>query len=80
MAMGRAVVSTTIGAEGINCKHGENIMIADSPKEFARAIVELYQKPEFAKRIGAKAKELISKEHDTSKIIQRLVSFYREIL
>lgn len=37
-AMGKAIVSTTIGCEGLRANHGENILIADSAEDFARAI------------------------------------------
>lgn len=80
MAMARAVVSSSIGAEGINCTTGENIMIADSPEDFAQSLTELYRNPDQARQIGINAKELISQEHNTTKIIHRLVSFYQEIL
>lgn len=80
MALGKAVISTTIGAEGINYISGENIMIADSKEEFLSAINKLYQNPELSINIGKSAQSLIRKEHNTQKIILRLVAFYREIL
>jgi len=80
MALGRAVVATSIGAEGINYTDGENILIADTPEEFVTAVNHLYKNPDKCHEVGKKAKELISEEHNTKKIIQQLVSFYREIL
>ena len=80
MALGRAVVATSIGAEGINYTNGKNIIIANTPDEFAKAIENLYENPDFCKEIGKNARELIQKEHNTKKIIQRLLAFYREIL
>jgi len=80
MAMGKAVVSTSIGAEGINYTDGENIMIADSPEDFSEAITILYQNLEMSKRIGDNARKLVAEEHSTKKIIERLVSFYQRIL
>jgi glycosyltransferase involved in cell wall biosynthesis len=80
MALGRAVVATTIGAEGINYTNGKNIMIADTPDEFLTAIEHLYKNPDVCKEMGENAQELIQKEHNTKKIIQRLLAFYREIL
>lgn len=41
MAMGKAVVSTSLGAEGLPVKHGKNILIADHPREFAGAVVRV---------------------------------------
>ena len=40
-AAGAAVVSTTLGAEGLGATHGENILLADSPEEFAGAVSRL---------------------------------------
>ena len=40
MAMGLPVVSTSVGAEGLEAVHGEHILIADTPEDFARAVVE----------------------------------------
>ena len=80
MALGRAVVATSIGAEGINYTKNENIKIADTPDEFALAIEQLYKEPDVCTEIGKKAQKLIQQEHNTTKIIQRLIAFYREIL
>jgi sugar transferase (PEP-CTERM/EpsH1 system associated) len=55
MAMGCAVVSTTVGAEGLPVRDGTHLLIADSPEEFAQACVRLLQNPELAQRLGAEA-------------------------
>lgn len=47
MAMGKAVVSTTIGAEGLEVQHGKNIILADDPKSFADAVLKLLRNVEF---------------------------------
>ena len=80
MALGKAVIATSIGAEGIHYTNGENIMIADTPGEFLEAVKWLYQNPEERTKMGANAKALIEKEHNTNKIIEGLVAFYWEIL
>jgi len=80
MAMGKAVVSTSIGAEGINYTDGENIMIADSPEDFCEAISILYLNSKESKRIGNNARKLVAEEHSTKIIIERLTSFYQRIL
>jgi glycosyltransferase involved in cell wall biosynthesis len=49
----RAVVSTTIGAEGLDGKDGEHLRIADDPQDFANAIVELLAQPEERLRLGS---------------------------
>ncbi len=80
MSWAKAVVSTSIGAEGINYTDNKNIMIADTPEEFAKAIEFLYNNPEKAEEMGRKARELVRQDHDIEKIIRQLLAFYREIL
>lgn len=80
MALGKAVVATSVGAEGINCTNGKNIMIADTAEKFAVAIDFLYKNPDVCLEIGRNAQVLIQEEHNTAKIIQQLIAFYREIL
>lgn len=52
MAMGKPVVSTTIGAEGIGAVSGENILLADEPEAFARAAGRLLDEPALAAHLG----------------------------
>ena len=63
MAMGKAVVSTTIGAEGLPVSHGKNILIADTPDEFAGAVVELLRDSVRRTRLGQAARELVVRGH-----------------
>ncbi len=62
-ALGRAVVSTTLGAEGIEYTDGENIVIKDKPDEFADAMVELLQDPERCVEIARKARTLAEEKY-----------------
>ncbi len=59
MAMGKAVVSTTLGAEGLPVTHGKNILIADHPREFAGAVVRVLRDPELAAGLGGAARALV---------------------
>jgi sugar transferase (PEP-CTERM/EpsH1 system associated) len=62
MAMGKAVVSTSLGAEGLPVTHGQNILIADHPREFAGAVVRVLRDPELAARLGRAARALVEKQ------------------
>jgi len=55
MGMERAVVSTTIGAEGLDVVDGEHILLADDPQPFADAVINLLRTPDRADRIGRQA-------------------------
>jgi len=80
MAMGKAVISTKIGAEGIHYTDGQNILIANTAGEFSKAATYLYENPAKSKEIGENARKLILEKHNSEKIIQTLISFYQEIL
>jgi glycosyltransferase involved in cell wall biosynthesis len=62
MSMGKAVVSTTIGAEGLPVTHGHNILIADEPREFAHWVVRILRDQELAARLGRSARALVEKQ------------------
>ncbi len=79
MAMGKAVVSTSIGAEGINVENGKNIMLADDPESFYQAIKKCVESRQYCLDLGANAKQLIEKDHDNKKLIEKLEAFYRSI-
>jgi glycosyltransferase involved in cell wall biosynthesis len=68
MAMGRAVVSTTVGAEGLPVTSGRNIVIADDPDGFARAVVDLIRNHDARRRIEAAARQLVSERYDWSAV------------
>ena len=63
MAMGKAVVSTRIGAEGLPVSHGENIVLADDPDQIAREIVELLRNDDARRRLGEAAARLVRENY-----------------
>lgn len=80
MAMGRTVVTTMVGAEGIQYSEYENIIIADSPAKMVEVICKILNEPNEAKRIGWNARRLVEDLYDNKKIIERLMIFYDEII
>lgn len=61
MAMGKAVVSTRIGAEGLPVADGEHVVLADSPTDFAEAVVSLLGNTEARRRIEKAARDFVQK-------------------
>jgi glycosyltransferase involved in cell wall biosynthesis len=59
MAMGKAVVSTTLGAEGLPVAAGEHLLLADTPSDFAGAVDRLLDDPGLRARLGAAARALV---------------------
>jgi glycosyltransferase involved in cell wall biosynthesis len=78
MAMGKAVVSTTIGAEGLDVHHGRDIVLADDPLSFANAIVTLLRDQEVRKRYEAAAAELASR-YDWSRVSEEFAAILERI-
>lgn len=76
MAQGKAIVSTTVGAEGIDVRHGEHIVIADDAQAFASRIVELLEDPERRASLGAAARARAEEGYAWSILGQRLVHVY----
>ena len=70
MAMGKAVVSTTVGAEGLPVTSGQNVMIADEPARFAHAVIHLIRDAESRRRIEAEARRLVVERYDWSAVAQ----------
>lgn len=77
MAMGKVIVSTSIGAEGIPVSHNENIIIADSPEDFASAIKDLLLHPDKKKKISLNARKFIEENFDNRKLVGDLLEFYQ---
>jgi polysaccharide biosynthesis protein PslH len=64
--MGRAVVSTTIGAEGLPVTAGLDIAIADAPNQFARAVVRLIRDASAREALERRARQLVVERYDWS--------------
>jgi glycosyltransferase involved in cell wall biosynthesis len=58
MAAGRAVVSTSIGAEGLDVHHGRDIVLADSPRRFTEAVITLLRDDNLRRKYELAARDL----------------------
>jgi glycosyltransferase involved in cell wall biosynthesis len=72
MAMGKAVVSTTVGAEGLPVRHGEHVLLADEPVAFARAVVDLLRDLPRRRRLESAARALVVEKYDWSAVAGEL--------
>ncbi len=75
MALGKTVITTTVGAEGIQCAHGENILIANSAEEFNQAIESLITNPSKIFIIGKAASKLIRDHYHPATLAEKLNEF-----
>lgn len=72
MAMGLPVVSTSVGAEGLDIHPGEDILIADDPGAFADSVLRLLSDPMLWNRLSAKGREL-ARRYDWKELTRSLV-------
>ena len=80
MSVGKTVITTTVGAQGIDCIDGKNILIANTPQEFAAQVKRCVSDPEFCQSIGREAHRLIAEQYDVGRLTDRLIAFYNQIL
>ncbi len=76
-AMAKPVVSTSLGAEGLAAQHGENIILADTPDQFAREVIVLLDDKEKCVRLGEAGRLLVENEYAWSKIAQKMGNAYK---
>ena len=72
MALGKAVVSTGVGAEGLPVTNGQHLLLADEPRTFARSVVRLLRDAGRRHELGATARELVVTEYDWSAVAGQL--------
>ncbi len=77
MAMGKAVISTSIGAEGLDVKNGRDLLLADDAATFSKATVLLLKDAGLRRRYEQAAAQLAA-QYDWSKIVQRFVEVLQE--
>jgi glycosyltransferase involved in cell wall biosynthesis len=75
MSYGVPVITTTKGAEGLEARHGEHFLIADSPKEFVENIRLLIENVELRRSLGIKAREYVLEHHDINRGIELLEEY-----
>jgi len=80
MAMGKVIVTTSIGAEGIDCTHNENILIADTKEDFVAAIKTSIDNPEKCELISKKAQSFVFSNYNNDEISKELKKNYESII
>jgi glycosyltransferase involved in cell wall biosynthesis len=80
LAMGKAVVSTRIGAEGLPLSSGEHFVEADDPDEFARAVVELIRKPERRRAIEQAGRKLVEERYSWNRAAREFELHCEEVI
>ena len=80
MAIGRPVVSTSLGAEGIPAVQRENIILADNPEEFAQGILDLMNDDQLFEKIRKKARKLVEEKYAWEKGVEIMEGVLKKMM
>lgn len=75
LAMRKPIVSTSVGAEGLEVTDGLNILLADNPSDFADKIMWLFENPEKARQLGQQGRTLVEKRYGWDSLAEKLSTF-----
>ena len=78
--MEKPMVSTALGCEGIDVRHGEHLLIADEPQQFADAVLRLIDDRPLAARLGSEGRALIMRQYTWNTVVEQLELFYGQLL
>jgi glycosyltransferase involved in cell wall biosynthesis len=76
MALGRAIVSTRLGAEGFDVADGRELRLADTPETFAQAVIELLQDAGQRARLGTAARAFVEARYGWERIVPDMERLY----
>lgn len=80
MSLGKVVLTTPIGLEGIHAKHKKEVLIAETVAEFEKSINYCYQNRNKLERIGRCAKEFVSTSYDSDELAKDLIKEYSSLM
>jgi polysaccharide biosynthesis protein PslH len=80
MALGTPVIATSKGAEGLNITHGKDILIADTPAEFAAQTINLFNDPFLRAQLAANARALVEAQYDWQVSVTKFESLVQDLV
>ncbi|MEX1188539.1 MAG: glycosyltransferase family 4 protein [Bacteroidia bacterium] len=80
MALGKIVISTTIGAEGIHAENGKHFFLADDLESFLVIIRKLLSKPSYVNEVSENARTFVFENYRTEVLGATTLEFYREVI
>ena len=80
LAMGKAVVSTRIGAEGLPIVSGQHFLQADSPADFAQAVVTLLKDPDRRRTLGRAGRRLVEERYSWTQVTRQFEAHCEEVV
>lgn len=78
LSMSKAIISTSVGCEGLDVEDGKTIVIADTPDAFVQAIVKVLADPAWADTIGRQGRQLVESRYDWAAVAKTLMAVYAD--
>lgn len=76
LSMGKPMVSTALGCEGIDLVHGQHLLIADTAAAFADAVLDVMARPELARQLSEQGRALMVSRYKWEHAVEALEDFY----
>lgn len=76
LSRGMPTVTTTIGMEGIEARPGEDLLVGDTPEDFASAVIRILSEPALRGRLSANGRRLATTRYDWKVVLQQLEAVY----
>jgi len=80
LAMKKAVVSTSIGCEGLDLEPDKHLLMADEPQQFAARTIQLIRDGSLRSKLGDNGRALIQERYDWDVIVRKLDLVYRRLI
>lgn len=80
LSMRKAIVSTSVGAEGLEVEDGRELVLADGPDEFVNAIVTLLDNEPQRKRLGEYGEALVHENYEWGQLARRQAEFWSKVI
>jgi len=78
MAMGKPIITTNVGIEGIECTFGKDVLVADTPEKFLEAVCQCLADEKLKQSLGQNARKFVEAFYDIGKTAALLLDFYKE--
>ncbi len=78
MALGKVVLTTQLGLEGIDATHKEHVLVADTAQQFVEALDYCYRSNGSLSKLGKNAQQLVIKDYDNLETAKNLIEEYRK--
>jgi polysaccharide biosynthesis protein PslH len=73
------VVTTTVGLEGIDARSGTDVLVADSPEDFADSVIRLFRDKELQRKLSMNGRRLVEEKYDWQAVLGELDRIYRAL-